>query len=143
MNSTIAKFGYPTSLVKEYGGWVVLLREKQVTLGSLVLAAKDEVLSIADLSADAAAELPTVAREIETLLRVKFGAEKINYLALMMVDPHLHFHVIPRYSKNLQFNGSEFIDHGWPKHPNMLNVNATDATTMDNIKAQLISGLKL
>ena len=38
VNDTIAKFGYPDSLVHEYDGWVVLLRHDQVTPGALVLA---------------------------------------------------------------------------------------------------------
>ena len=33
---------------------------------------------------------------------------KINYLAYMMIDNHVHFHVIPRYSKIKKFNEIEF-----------------------------------
>ena len=40
INDTIKKFGYPATLVKDYDHWVVLLRPAQVTLGSLVVAAK-------------------------------------------------------------------------------------------------------
>ena len=42
MNPTIEKFGYPATLVREFEHWVVLLRPAQVTLGSLVLAAKSD-----------------------------------------------------------------------------------------------------
>ena len=42
MNPTIEKFGYPTTLIREYEHWLVLLRPEQVTLGSLVLAAKSD-----------------------------------------------------------------------------------------------------
>ena len=36
MNDTIVKFGYPWTLLAEYDRWVVLLRQKQVTAGSMV-----------------------------------------------------------------------------------------------------------
>ncbi|HWJ37643.1 MAG TPA: HIT family protein, partial [Sphingomicrobium sp.] len=42
MNPTIEKFGFPVSLLKELRHWLVLVRPAQVTLGSLVLAAKSE-----------------------------------------------------------------------------------------------------
>ena len=43
MISTIEKFGYPASLIGELQHWMILLRPAQVTLGSLVLAAKSDV----------------------------------------------------------------------------------------------------
>ena len=57
-NSTIAKFGYPGSLLADYQHWVVLLRPQQVTLGALVLACKSEALAFSDIGAAAFAELP-------------------------------------------------------------------------------------
>ena len=42
MNATIRKFGYPASLIGETAHWVVLLRPAQVTLGSLIIAAKSD-----------------------------------------------------------------------------------------------------
>jgi len=37
-HDTMLKFGYPKSLVRDYGCWVVLARPKQATLGALVTA---------------------------------------------------------------------------------------------------------
>src|SRR3982751_1544134 len=50
MNPTIEKFGYPGTLLKEFEHWVVLLRPAQVTLGSMVLAAKSDATAYGDLS---------------------------------------------------------------------------------------------
>src|SRR5438045_2632082 len=97
MNATIAKFGYPASLLREYSNWVVLLRPVQPTLGSLVLACKEDANSLGAVSATAYAELSVATAELERALRGAFDYQKLNYLALMMVDPHVHFHVIPRY----------------------------------------------
>jgi diadenosine tetraphosphate (Ap4A) HIT family hydrolase len=56
LNPTIEKFGYPATLIREFGHWVVLLRPAQVTLGSLVLAAKGDATGYGELSRDAFAE---------------------------------------------------------------------------------------
>src|SRR5678816_1306234 len=98
MNSTIEKFGYPATLLREFEHWVVLLRPAQVTLGSLVLAAKSDATAFSDLPDEAFAEQAVAVRSIETALRSFCDYERINYLMLMMVDPNVHFHVLPRYS---------------------------------------------
>jgi diadenosine tetraphosphate (Ap4A) HIT family hydrolase len=118
-NETMHKFGYPGTLVRDYRHWSVLLRPAQVTLGALVLAAKSDALSLAALEPAAFAELADVARDIEAALRLFPPAEKINYLMLMMVDPHVHFHVLPRYAGARRFEGVDFEDRGWPGPPDL------------------------
>ena len=56
--------------------------------------------------------------------------ERINYLMLMMVDPHVHFHVIPRYSGSREWGGLEFADQGWPGPPDLKS--AVDAFATAN-----------
>jgi diadenosine tetraphosphate (Ap4A) HIT family hydrolase len=114
MNGTLVKFGYPASLIKDYDHWCVLLRPQQVTLGSLVLAAKSEATAFGALPAGAHAELAIVTADIERHLQRTLHYDKINYLMLMMVDPHVHMHVLPRYRKPAAFDGHEFADAGWP-----------------------------
>jgi len=119
MNPTIEKFGYPGSLVKEFDHWVVLVRPAQVTLGSLVLAAKSEARAYGDLPAAAFTEQGEVIVAIERALSAFTSYERINYLMLMMVDPNVHFHVIPRYAEPRSWNGTEFPDAGWPGPPQL------------------------
>lgn len=119
MNPTVEKFGYPVTLLKEFEHWLVLLRPAQVTLGSLVLAAKSEVTAFADLPSEAFAELAITIRAIEGALVRVIRYERLNYLMLMMVDPNVHFHVIPRYSKPRTWSGVEFSDAGWPGPPRL------------------------
>jgi diadenosine tetraphosphate (Ap4A) HIT family hydrolase len=119
MNLTIPNFGYPDSLVKEYEHWVVLARPDQVTLGSLVLAAKSDVAAYGALPPEAFAEQGKIVAAVEAALRAFVDYEKINYLMLMMVDPNPHFHVLPRYSTTRTWNGIEFPDAGWPKAPQL------------------------
>lgn len=117
MNQTIKRFGYPATLIAEYPHWVVLLRPAQPTLGSLVLAAKSDALAFAELPAAAFTELGGIISDIETALRTRVHYQKINYLMLMMADPNVHFHVIPRYEGERTAEGVSVPDKGWPKPP--------------------------
>ena len=119
MNPTIDKFGYPATLVREFEHWLVLVRPAQATLGSLVLAAKSEATAYHELSVEAFAEQHDVIRAIEAALADFCDYERINYLMLMMVDPNVHFHVIPRYSKPRRWSGIEIPDVGWPGPPDL------------------------
>ena len=119
MNATIAKFGWPATLVAEFDHWVVLLRPAQPTLGSLVLAAKSDATAFGDLPGAAHAELKTVTAAIEAALTRAVNYAKINYLMLMMVDPHVHFHVIPRYDGERSAAGLTITDAGWPGQPDL------------------------
>ena len=117
MNPTMEKFGYPGTLVGEFDHWVVLLRPAQVTLGSLVLAAKGDATAYSRLPDEALTEQARVVRAIEAALAFFSRYERLNYLMLMMVDPNVHFHVIPRYSSSRNWNSIEFPDSGWPGPP--------------------------
>lgn len=118
-NETMQKFGYPATLVRDYEHWCVLLRPAQVTLGSLVLAAKSEARAFSALAVAAFAELAAITADIERAFEELPRAEKINYLMLMMVDPHVHFHVLPRYSGVRVFADVAFDDRGWPGPPDL------------------------
>ena len=117
MNETIRRFGYPETLVAEYDHWVVLLRPAQPTLGSLILAAKGEATAFSQLGRPAFDELQRVVSDIEAALTEAVGYAKINYLMLMMIDPHVHFHVLPRYEGERSACGVTVADTGWPKMP--------------------------
>lgn len=119
MNATIAKFGYPATLLREYEHWLLLLRPAQVTAGSMILAAKNNATAFGDLPAAAFTEQRTVIRDVEQILRSSIKPDKINYLMLMMVDPHVHFHIFPRYQGNRSIVGLVLADHGWPGPPDL------------------------
>jgi diadenosine tetraphosphate (Ap4A) HIT family hydrolase len=117
MNETILRFGYPATLIADYEHWVVLLRPAQPTLGSLILAAKSDATALSGLDAASVGALHACIADIERTLSAAVGYAKINYLALMMVDPHVHFHVLPRYEGERSACGVTVRDAGWPKVP--------------------------
>ncbi|UTP38855.1 HIT family protein [Phenylobacterium sp. LH3H17] len=116
-NTTAVNFGYPRTLVAETDHWLVLVRPKQPTFGSLVLVCKEPVTAFSDVSPAGFADLQPVIGGIERLLRAAVDYAKINYLMLMMVDPDVHFHVIPRYEGERVHGGQAFPDAGWPGVP--------------------------
>lgn len=138
MNPTIEKFGYPASLVAEFEHWVILARPAQPTLGSLVLAAKSDATAFGDLPAEAHAELKQASSAIEAALSGAVDYARLNYLMLMMVDPHVHFHVIPRYEGAREWQGREFVDCGWPKVPDLGHAVALEGDAL----GALVSWLK-
>lgn len=138
VNDTMRKFGHPGTLVCEFEHWAVLARPAQPTLGSLVLAARSEATSFGDLDAAAHGELKRVTTAIESALRRAVDYDRLNYLMLMMVDPHVHFHVIPRYEGAREFGGREFVDIGWPKVPDLGHAVALEGDDL----AALVAWLK-
>ena len=115
LKDTLEKFGYPRTLIKEYKHWLLLAREQQLTLGSMILICKEDKHNFHEISSAASSELSIVSKDIELSAKKAFNYDKINYNMLMMVDPEVHFHVIPRYSRTVSYNSQEFVDIDWPK----------------------------
>jgi diadenosine tetraphosphate (Ap4A) HIT family hydrolase len=137
MNETIRRFGYPQTLVAEYEHWVVLLRPAQPTLGSLILAAKSEATAFSALEPEVSAALSAAITDIERTLSTAVTYAKINYLMLMMVDPHVHFHVIPRYGGERSACGVTVTDAGWPKIPALGEALALEPEQIEQLVAWL------
>ena len=138
VNATIAKFGYPATRVAETTHWMILLRPQAVTLGSLVLAAKSDATAFSDLPVESFTDLAAATDTIEAALRGFVAYDKVNYLMLMMVDPHVHLHVIPRYEGSRSFDAVNYLDAGWPGMPTLSAARALDAETV----ARMIEALR-
>jgi len=142
LNHVLQKFEFNSLLIKEFDNWYLLLRSKQITLGSSILINKYHSSTFSNLSPNAFKELPIVLKEVETSLSTVFKYDKLNYLMLMMHDPTVHFHIIPRYSMAKNFDGVDFIDKGWPDMPDLNFLNSCDKLCkqkiIDKIKSTLL-----
>jgi glycerol-3-phosphate cytidylyltransferase len=135
LSTTLQNFAYPQNLIKSYTHWHLLLRPKQPTLGSLVLICKEHVHNYADISAAAMSEQKKIIGEIESILKHRFDYSKMNYLMLMMVDPAVHFHIIPRYENPAEFCDREYIDKTWPEAPDLsLDLKLSDVYQQELLK---------
>ena len=138
MSDILEAFNFKDLLIKEYQNWYLLLRNDQVTIGSLVLIEKDFHNKLSNISDESFIEFGNIVREIEEALNNLFKYEKINYLMLMMKDKEVHYHVIPRYSKDKLYESVTFKDEGWPNLPNFKNYNYIDM----KLKLKLLESIK-
>lgn len=119
MNETFARFGWPGTRIAETAHWGVMLRPEQPTLGALMLGCKLPVRQFGQVGAEGMADLATATAGVEAMLGAAIGYDKINYLMLMMVDPDVHFHVLPRYDGTRAAAGLTLPDPGWPGPPRL------------------------
>ncbi len=136
-NATMRKFGWPRTEIAKVGSWSALTRPKQPTLGSLVLACGEQAAAFSDLSPQALADLRDAVAGVEKTLRAFVRYERVNYLMLMMVDPDVHFHVIPRYEGERRFRDLAFPDAGWPGPPAIGGGVDLDEAALDALTAAL------
>lgn len=112
-----ARFRVDELLVASTSAWSWSVRPGQATLGAGVLSLNRHAASFSDVSGAEMAELAVLVGQVEKAVKGAFDYDIINYLMLMMVDHHVHFHVIPRYQGARQFAGLAWLDSGWPAMP--------------------------
>ncbi len=139
----LEKFGYPDALIKEYDYWYWLLRPEQITLGSSILITKEYYSKYSDLTREHFLEFEKIVKEVENNLGNVFNYDKMNYLMLMMVDPSVHYHVIPRYSEPITLNGIEYFDKGYPGLPDLSSVNHANKKNIVSLLKGLLINSKL
>jgi len=115
----IVKFKLIQLEIKRVGAWIISLRPHQPTLGACVITLNRECEKLSNITEQEGAELTLAFKEIEKILNATFKPDKINYLALMMQDNQVHFHILPRYSNDKFFENQNFIDINWPEQPSL------------------------
>lgn len=101
--------------VKRLAGWILSVRPGQLTLGAMVLSSESGLGELAALGANDGAGLATGLSIAERLARDVYGAVRVNAMCLMMKDPIVHFHIFPRYDRNVQRYGRTWSDPYWPR----------------------------
>lgn len=119
LNEFCQKFRTAELTIHRTDHWTWSVRPVHSTLGAGILSLNRFCPSFGEISQPEATDLGTMVRHIENALQVAFSPQKMNYIMLMMVDRHLHFHVLPRYSQPKDFGGLQWIDSGWPKPPSL------------------------
>lgn len=114
-----AKFRVEELLIARTEAWSWSLRPGQATLAAGVLSLNRYAAAFSDVGGAELAEMAVLVGQLERAVKASFDCDRINYLMLMMVDHHVHFHVIPRYQGVRQFAGLEWVDGGWPALPQL------------------------
>lgn len=105
--------------------WKIVLHEDQRYLGRAIASAKNrDRPNLSTLTNEEWLDLSeNVIKPFEAAVRSAFGAELFNWSCLMNLayqnsppDPHVHWHVKPRYRNPVQFAGQTFTDEAFGEH---------------------------
>ena len=96
--------------------WIIALNENQATLGRVYFVLKRHETDVAALTAAEQASLWGWVSKTRRALGVLFEPDHFNYMFLMNVVAHAHFHIYPRYREPRTFGGVEFTDARYGGH---------------------------
>lgn len=122
--------------IHEGQAWIVSVRPGQITLGSMVVSSSHGHLDFQGFSTDDSTGLSAAFATAERLAKIELGAVRVNLACLMMKDPVVHFHVLPRYSQPVERYDRTWLDEDWPGPP---TIGA--ASTADDVLGQLVRDL--
>lgn len=108
-------FNVDDLLVREFDHWMIVVRQKQVTLGATVFLLKRPIESFAAATPSELGEIAEVVSFFESRTAGLWDAERFNYVAAMMKDPFVHIHAFPRYSGPRLAYSREWNDSDWPR----------------------------
>lgn len=137
------KFRVEEMKIYENDSWVWSLRPVHCTIGAGILSGKPYAERLSEINEKSGQDFAKIIKVIEHTLKKTFSYNKINYLMLMMVDLHIHYHVVPRYSREIDFSGITWKDSGWPALPELGANQVDDDNILFLIRDHLIENLVL
>jgi len=136
------KFRVQELKVTENRSWSWSVRPGQPTLGAGILSLNRHAGRFSEVTGEEMKDLADLVGVLEGAVREAFDHAIMNYLMLMMVDHHVHYHVIPRYGETRSFAGREWVDNGWPALPVLGDSqHAEDPGLLHRIRDRLKSAL--
>lgn len=125
--------------------WEVYLNPDQYYLGRSVVVAKRVVKTLSELTDGEWTDFGTLVRKFETGLKASFNASMFNWTCLLNdaykkdpPNPHVHWHVRPRYKSPVIFAGLEFLDSEFGHH----YARGTDRVLPAEIITRIIAEIK-
>jgi diadenosine tetraphosphate (Ap4A) HIT family hydrolase len=122
--------------IQEDDGWILSVRPGQLTIGSMVISSARGHLDFQEFGPQEASGLTSAIALAERLAKQELGAVRINLACLMMKDPVVHFHVVPRYDRSIDRYGATWEDRDWPGPPTFRKVE-TPAHVLDSLLTDL------
>ena len=103
--------------------WKVDINENQEYLGRSFVSLKRHCGSLSELTKDEWLDFSELVRKLESCFKRTFDAKLINWSCLMnnafkekTANPHIHWHVRPRYERDVKFAGLTFKDPEFGSH---------------------------
>ncbi len=117
--------------------WTLVLNENQATLGRVFFALNRHETDIAALSDAEVLSLWAFVRETQAALSALFAPGHYNFMFLMNLTPHVHFHIFPRYAQPAEFAGQSFADSRYGDHYDPNESRALDTAAEEQLIAAL------
>jgi diadenosine tetraphosphate (Ap4A) HIT family hydrolase len=130
----------PQLVVLETAYWTFSVRPQCVTLGCGVLASKTDAYDFQSLPVEDFVDLKEAFSRVANAYAATWKPDKVNYCALMMLDPSVHFHVFPRYSQARFFAGLRFDDLDWPNPPTLSRLVPMQHSQLIEVATHLRAG---
>jgi diadenosine tetraphosphate (Ap4A) HIT family hydrolase len=117
--------------------WTLVFNENQATVGRVFFALNRHETDIAALTEDEVTSLWAFLRETKGALTALFAPDHFNYMFLMNLTPHAHFHIFPRYKEAREFAGQTWADPRFGDHYDPAEARAVDDVIMDTLAGAL------
>ena len=102
-------------LVTDY--WNVGIGNNHAYLGRAFVTLREHKGSLSELSEDEWQDFQSIIKKLESAYKLAFGAEPLNWGCFMNhafrvdpANPHVHWHIFPRYKEAPIVNGIRFDD---------------------------------
>ncbi len=122
------------------GDWILSVRPGQLTLGSMVLSSARGIADFSGMPANSGTGFMSMLAKAESMAKTLYGATRINAVCLMMQDPVVHFHILPRYDQPVERYGFFWRDEDWPAAPVFRPVT-TPSGILDEIRTEITEWL--
>lgn len=99
----VARFGYPICEMET--GFLYLFKE-QSKKGRVILAYKDHVSEMIDISDEERNAFFSEAAKFSRAIHKVFSPDKVNYGAYGDTGCHLHLHIVPKYKGQDEWGGT-------------------------------------
>lgn len=140
-----------SNLIYETDFWKIILNYDQTYLGRCIVVLKRKCGDLSGLSHEEALDfLDNVVVKMEWTLRESFGADMFNWTCLMNnayqeenPNPQVHWHLRPRYKKQVNFMGEIFIDSNFGHHYERGTERLVDEKIMAGIVSKIRGSIQL
>ncbi len=103
--------------------WKVFLNPEQSYLGRCVVTLKRHCSSLSQLKSEEWIDFVNLVKKLESLLKKAFGATMFNWSCFLNdayqnnpPNPHVHWHLRPRYKQSVKFANRWFEDPDFSHH---------------------------
>jgi diadenosine tetraphosphate (Ap4A) HIT family hydrolase len=133
------------TLVLQTEFWKVFATQDQSNLGKCIVSCKRHCPSLSELTTEEWLDFKKLICVIEKKIKNAFNADLFNWSCLMnnafkdgSNNPHVHWHIRPRYRKSTEKYGQIFIDPEFGQHYDNKRVSIIEDKILQKIISTLI-----